>query len=498
MNFRALALGVAFGFLIALSPSCNDEPVDCGPATCDGCCSADNVCTPLNETDPDACGSSGAACVECSGSETCSNGQCNQVSQPDSGTDAGTDGGSCNATTCPNGCCDLNGACRAGASVTNCGGGGNACTACGSGEQCIEAGGFPRDCVDPSTIKRIGSACNSDAECQAEPSMGPTAICKQTTSSGNAVYGGGYCTKPCTSDAVCGNGAFCPSEGIADVLGSIYGEADRFCMDRCANSTECRAGDGMGCITGISPSSGACWLSPLPERDAGTPAPAGVIGKACTADTECGPPPTNAVCIPAQVEGADGAMVPTDFPGGACSVDCTNADAVCGTGGICLGGVLEPIFDHPSVIGGDGCLPSCDPRTNPPFSTCREDYICIQLVNGSTGQPLPGVGACIGSCAAPGAPACGQANIGSSTQPFLVDTVCEVEGTSQGSCELDCTFPVPLQDGGTGILGCPTGLACVTEGELKGLCRTPDAVPDAGTEPEPDAGEEPDAGAEEP
>src|SRR5262245_10719337 len=51
----------------------------------------------------------------------------------DARRDGASDGAACNADTCPTGCCDAAGVCRAGSGLTQCGAFGVACRDCRAG-----------------------------------------------------------------------------------------------------------------------------------------------------------------------------------------------------------------------------------------------------------------------------------------------------------------------------------------------------------------------------
>jgi hypothetical protein len=93
----------------------------CNATTCpDGCCSTKDECLPGNIKT--ACGTGGAACQECTGSDECTN----QVCGPPGG---------CGASNCPNGCCEGS-TCQPGTDVTACGTGGAACQVCTGSQKC--------------------------------------------------------------------------------------------------------------------------------------------------------------------------------------------------------------------------------------------------------------------------------------------------------------------------------------------------------------------------
>lgn len=69
---RWFVVGQVLGVLAAAAPSCQGAP--CGPTTCFGCCTADDLCVGGNEET--ACGQSGGACAVCSAGELCTGNVC--------------------------------------------------------------------------------------------------------------------------------------------------------------------------------------------------------------------------------------------------------------------------------------------------------------------------------------------------------------------------------------------------------------------------------------
>jgi len=61
-------------------PPPGTSPSTCGPASCAGCCSADDVCRAGNELA--ACGTGGLACKACGAQQTCSDGTCRNAPPP--------------------------------------------------------------------------------------------------------------------------------------------------------------------------------------------------------------------------------------------------------------------------------------------------------------------------------------------------------------------------------------------------------------------------------
>jgi len=127
--------------------------VVCGPSTCNGCCDATGTCR--TGTSNAVCGTGGALCTACSGSNSCSNGQCTSSA--------------CQATC--DGCCRPDGTCvpfemSAYESTVNtaahaaCGIDGAACDACTSNEVCRYG------CVAIPCTQTCGGCCDDAGNCQ--------------------------------------------------------------------------------------------------------------------------------------------------------------------------------------------------------------------------------------------------------------------------------------------------------------------------------------------
>lgn len=307
--------------------------VPCSAATCHGCCAADGSCVGYGDQGVAACGQGGRACDRCPGATQCKAGAClgNGGCSADcagccsgntcvavtvqSETSCGARGDTCerciggalctggackhgcNATNCPDGCCQgtlcvpplqqTAGACGGAGSVCgtcaadqactpglgcraagscgpsncagccegdrcvtgsvdgSCGAGGLACRACASGTHCEAP-----YCIANDSGKHIGAPCTTDEACR--QLVGTRGVCKHATTSG-VEYPGGHCTLPC------GVGLpQCPAGASACLLASTYGEMDRICLASCKGGYFCR--QGYACYVNF-PWDG-CWLDP--------------------------------------------------------------------------------------------------------------------------------------------------------------------------------------------------------------------------------------------
>ncbi|MGI9255141.1 MAG: hypothetical protein ACR2J8_15470 [Thermomicrobiales bacterium] len=129
----------------------------CGPASCAAGCCDGNTCVARSNQSKNRCGTGGAACASCTGSNTCVNGICTPP---------------CNASTCATGCC-LGDTCLSFANQTEqyCGTGGAACDSCNTGDSCnsgvcsyvCNSATCPDGCCNGNSCVEL--ADTSDAQC---------------------------------------------------------------------------------------------------------------------------------------------------------------------------------------------------------------------------------------------------------------------------------------------------------------------------------------------
>ncbi|MBK9072047.1 MAG: hypothetical protein IPL79_13745 [Myxococcales bacterium] len=136
---------------------------------------------------------------------------------------------------------------------------------------------------------------------------------------------------------------------------------DTACVDTCASDADCREADGYECFDG---GVGVGLYCRHPQ-----------VGDACTSDVDCGD------------AGLFDCLQPTDgFVGGYCTVP--QCDAIAGTG-CSLGHSLchDPDPNNPPSTDENFCVDRCLLDVNPPQSTCRGGYECVEI--------LPTFGACL-------------------------------------------------------------------------------------------------------
>ncbi len=504
----------------------------CSPTTCaDGCCDSmsgncsHNGCefygVPCGGDHPDGMTST---CAECGqgGCETCDATSCHACVPDCAGKACGDPDGCgsrcdgacgsgefcsialgkcsnhCDASTCPNGCCDGSGACRGGIDDAACGANGQHCQAC-SGHACIA--------LDAENAPAPGGACRA---------------CDSTTCKHGCCTSDGHCEV--TSDAACGNaGATCVdctlqgsvcqyqescAECTADCAGKACGDSDGCggtCDGPCAAGTYCIHGmpsHADGCVTcgpdtcdGCCDASGqcqpgqhrtACGSSGAACADCGAQACDGVF-QGDQYVNQCGAcgqncfPPIPGEPVPCVDDGCGnlcpGASCPTSFPGepamtctlgasgtascqaqgfcysGTCDGCCDthgncvagNLPSACGSGANCVDCVAKGETCDPSALRCQGCTPSCAQATS-----CGQQDGCGGVCNGAEG----------GTCVA-----------GASCDDHAT---CHCDGAHQALC-YDAQFQQHCLDvgsdpdncGGCGRI-CPTGVACVD-----GACACP-------------------------
>jgi hypothetical protein len=281
-------------------------------------------------------------------------------------TSADAPGGYCTAGCLTNAECGEGGACLGAGQATGAAGGGTsrglcyascpATDSCREGYRCISSFGAPISAPNgvngscrpaPVTDKLpdsvVGSMCSVDDDCS-----GGSCMLTDMFSANMSGYPGGYCTGRCLEDADCGVAGVC-SPALLGGAGTCY----RKCEDDSDCDREgyrCRTPAGANLMPNQSaPKQCAPGVKPLSD---------GIVGRACSADGECG---GAAMSCRTQLAGAFGGRA-TPLPGGYCTQGCVDASD-CGAGGVCTG-----------ALGGfvnGTCYKSCGSATD-----CREGYSC--------------------------------------------------------------------------------------------------------------------------
>ena len=196
----------------------------------------------------------------------------------------------------------------------------------------------------PATVQledgAAGQMCTAAADCAPGE-----CVTTRTTLAGQETLPGGYCTGACLEDSECGAGGICALTPIEGIAGG--------CFQSCSSDADCTR-DGYRCR---EVGSGMHGCDAFPD-----PLPDDTVGKACSADDDCGGEPgTCASALP--VAGFGGSIGQTNpAPGGYCTQRC--ADEIdCGAGAVCV----------TSALGTGRCYLPCAT-----VDDCRDGYACEQ------------------------------------------------------------------------------------------------------------------------
>jgi hypothetical protein len=361
----------------------------------------------------------------------------------DGGLD-GSDGGHCNAQSCPNGCCDQNDQCQGGASLTSCGTDGVSCTDC-------QAAGF--QFCDPG----IKSCANRPSRCD-------------STTCGNGCCESGLCV-PGSDPNECGSGGgacqHCAQEGTS-------------CVGHKCQTPTCGPNNCKGCCFGNT-----CVLGTDNNE-------CGENGQQCINCTS-----QFMTCFPT---GNGGGVCKNT---GSCNAQ-TCAGGCCDQGGLCNMGTS----DFQCGVNGQGCQNcaqfgeicrfqtcqpnmGCSPATCP--TGCCQGNICVaggdNTACGAAGQVCKdctgsgdvcnGMGICI-----PPPPLCNPGNcsggccIGNVCAVGNQDTTCGKGGAQCQNCQSlnevctaqTCVIVPPPVCNSTNCAGCCDGAGNCQPGFLNNLC----------------------------
>ncbi|MDP1826462.1 MAG: hypothetical protein Q8L48_24550 [Archangium sp.] len=275
---QALILGVTIGFVLAVFPSCGPTrpPLRCNASNCDGCC--DDTASCFKGTSTEACGAGGASCSVCAGGQMCAKidqnaefgGRCTGTGVGGGGGGAtgggtgggstgggtgggatgggsGNDGGTCNATSCANGCCTAAGVCITTTTPSRCGAGGATCSSCMMGNTCVSGTCTPcTGCIDINT-----GACQagtSDTQCGKMGGFCQTCdSAAGQTCQGGTCFGGTTCNASTCMGCCDGNNCMLPAMYTNAQCGQgAFGAACTTCL----SGATCDALDAGACVGG--------------------------------------------------------------------------------------------------------------------------------------------------------------------------------------------------------------------------------------------------------
>lgn len=400
-------------------PAC-DDGMHCVEGACvcdavgcaDGCCDADGTCRPKSMA---ACGHAGSACRDCPADRSSG---CSSLGECLCGASGACEEGrqclwwagvcACTASSCPDGCCGVDGHCTP-ASFDTCGIEGTSCRACPVG--------LADACVDGTC------RCGDDGECLAgQRCVGGACVCDAAS-----------CPDGCCGNGLCYTGQIwaCGAGGGACV---DCGYRD---TDRCVDGA-CRCGLGPECPDGQRCTEGEC-------RCDNVSCPSG-----CCVD---------GACVPRSLDRCGtGDCAPCDLRSDRCDsygrCVCGTGWGPCSAGQQCLPGTQCSCTDASCP---DGCCWD-DQCVDSTFEHCGTGTACVTCDEGAD--------ACTGgACTCGGGPACGDGQ-------RCVDGACACDATScpDGCCDgLVCRIgeATACGTGGGACTACgPLANACVD-----GQCR---------------------------
>ncbi|HEY1691774.1 MAG TPA: hypothetical protein VGG39_06415 [Polyangiaceae bacterium] len=358
---------------------------------------------------------------------------------------------SCNATTCPGGCCDTTGRCQAGSNLTQCGALGEACANCA-------AEGF--QLCDPTR-----HACgNPVVTCDSANCAGccEGTVCLAGSDPNECGFGGESCQQCETSGLVCTSEQCEPGPcGPENCTGCCFGQE---CITG-TNPTACGA-KGQVC-TNCSASGETCE-------------PTGGNGGQCIGQPTCSAANCNGccqgnVCLPGNSSGACGEF------GQACS-NCQSTEGFCQVqpsgGGICQGSIGCGPQNCPGCCEGQACVQGTDPNAcGIGGQSCAD---CTSVGGFCVAQGGFG-GFCETNNFCDSTNCDGCCDFNGNCQPGTTANECGVAGgfcndctatPGGGTCSAGlCQSPPPVCDPSTCPSGCCDGTNCLP-GSLNTFCGT--------------------------
>jgi hypothetical protein len=408
---------------------CGRSVTTCGAAECPGgCCSFDGA-TPkcLAGTDPNACGRSGASCVDCGAQGR----SCDPV-QRDCSV------GKCDASNC-SGCC-VGDKCLDGTDGQACGSNGQACESCTiMGQSCRNNPGGGGRCEGTPTCgpQNCGGCCNGTV-CVAGSDS--SACGKQGMACSNCLATGKQCVaqgqpneRTCQTPVTC-NAATCPgccvgNNCVVATTPAACGKGGQACVGCGANET-CNAG-------------------------------------VCTPQANCGPANCAGCCIGADVCAVGSQNTACGLAGAQC-LNCTGQGKVC-QGGSCQTPVCGPGNCAGCCSGNTCVIGTQDNACGQAGAACNDCTPGNQVCQGRVCQAKCGPGNCAGCCTPANACALGFTN-GSCGSGGAACSNCTAVGSTCDTLVNPRVCTNAQNQCPAGYANCPAGVTTPVTPSLQGLC----------------------------
>ncbi|HET8932611.1 MAG TPA: hypothetical protein VFN67_04185 [Polyangiales bacterium] len=240
---------------------------------------------------------------------------------------------------------------------------------CREGYRCLDTNGRAMESGNATAAPNATGACNVapmtdtltagvvGAECAANEDCGG-GQCMTTSQTGN--FPGGYCTGRCLANSDCGEGAECAAG---------FGGGAGTCYRTCEADADCGR-EGYRCRPNAFAINGAkrCMPGAAPLAD-------NIVGKACTADADCGGAAMSCVLMNGNVP----------LPDGYCSGLCVES-VDCGANATCIGSFGGAASGY--------CYKNCTGAAD-----CRTGYECQDLSFGVAAMGMMGAAPTV--CAPP-------------------------------------------------------------------------------------------------
>jgi hypothetical protein len=262
----------------------------------------------------------------------------------------------CNAQTCPDGCCDANGACQPGNVFSDCGEGGGQCATCNQNQSCLN-----QQCA-PCSV----SCVDLDHACGPDGCGGSCGACVEGLGCVD-----GICV--CTAQS-CPNGC-CPG-GTGDTIPCIpLSQQNQAACGLGGSCQACAPGD--ACVAGVCVCQPDCFGNTCGPDSCGNPNGCGSCGPCQTCD--------NGACVPLpnRTFACDGSELAAPGPA---AILCTTQR----TTGVCVDGACDCSSDGAYDAANNVC--NCEPANaqscaaNRPPQCCQILFVCVDTDGNTAGD----------------------------------------------------------------------------------------------------------------